>query len=67
MDVNQFKRQVKEWMHAHPEGSTQELIDFCEEAIPANQFAAYKWLVEQTVGWYQQVLAHRRQELMEEE
>ena len=68
VDFNKFKRNVKDWMLQHPDGSVQALMDFCEEAIPSNQFAAYQWLVEQTVDWYQQVLVYRRQEssLMEE-
>ena len=67
MDVNEFKRQVKGWMRLYPEGSEQELVDFCEEAIPASQFAAYQWLVEQTVNWYKQVIAYRKQEQTAEE
>ncbi len=66
MDVNEFKRKVKNWMLAYPEGSEQALIDFCEEAIPPSQFAAYQWLVEQTVGWYLQVVAHRKQQAIED-
>ena len=66
-DVNQFKRQVKDWIRHTPMGSKQELVDFCEENIPANQFAANQWLVEQTVNWYQQILHARQVESSEQD
>jgi len=58
-NCNQFKRDVKEWMRLNPKGTVEDLVDFCEEQIPPNQFSSYEWLVDQTVGWYKHVLAHR--------
>ena len=58
-DRNEFKRKVKDWIRAHPEGSEQELLDYCDELIPAAQFAANRWLVEQTLSWYRHILSNR--------
>lgn len=58
-DTNVFKKSVKDWMRMNPTGSDQELVDFCEEQIPARQFAANQWLIDQTVSWYRHVLAQR--------
>lgn len=59
-DINSFKRSVKDWMRAHPDGSEAELVDFCEEQIPPAQYAAQQWLVEHTLSWYRHVLQQRR-------
>jgi hypothetical protein len=59
-DPNRFKRSVKDWMKSHPDGTEAELVDFCEEQIPAAQYAAYQWLVEHTLSWYRHILAQRR-------
>ncbi|MBM4252340.1 MAG: hypothetical protein FJ146_10250 [Deltaproteobacteria bacterium] len=61
-DANRFKKSVKEWMRAHPDGTEADLADYCEELIPPAQFTANQWLVEQTVSWYRYVLAQRRRE-----
>jgi hypothetical protein len=59
-DTNKFKRSVKEWSRENPNGTLEELVDFCEELIPPAQFNNYGWLVEQSAGWYQHVLNTRR-------
>lgn len=59
-DTNKFKRSVKDWVRANPHGSMDDLIDYCEELIPASQFKAYNWLVEQTTGWYAHILNTRQ-------
>lgn len=59
-DVNKFKRSVKEWVRDNPSGSVDELIDYCEELIPPNQYAHHAWLVDQTKGWYQHILDTRK-------
>lgn len=59
-DINEFKRKVKEWMSQHPDGDSAELLDFCEEIIPPVQFSANRWLVDQTVSWYQHILQNRK-------
>ncbi len=59
-DINGFKKKVKAWVLDHPEGDVAELIDFCEEQIPPAQFAANKWLIEQTTSWYKHVLQNKR-------
>lgn len=59
VDLNVFKKDVKEWIKVHPEGTLTELRDYCEDQIPSAQFAAYEWLVDQTVGWYKHILDRR--------
>ncbi len=59
-DTNNFKRSVKEWVRTNPKGSIEELVDYCEDIIPVTQYQAHSWLIEQTVGWYEHVLSHRR-------
>ena len=58
-DANHFKRSVKEWIRIHPEGSETDLLDFCEEQIPAPAYAANRWLVEHTLSWYRHILSSR--------
>lgn len=58
-DCNKFKRSVKDWIHSNPQATVADLVDFCEEQIPAQQFATHEWLVDQTVGWYRHILSHR--------
>ena len=59
-DTNKFKRSVKDWTRENPNGTLEELVDYCEEMIPAAQFNTYSWLVEQTAGWYKHILSTRR-------
>ena len=59
-DTNNFKRSVKEWVRTNPNASVAELTDYCEDLIPAQQYQSHSWLVEQTVGWYENVLNSRR-------
>lgn len=59
-DPNQFKRAVKDWIRSHPEGSEAELVDFCEEQIPAAQYSANQWLVDHTLSWYKHILSQRQ-------
>ncbi|NRA64110.1 MAG: hypothetical protein HRU19_06470 [Pseudobacteriovorax sp.] len=59
VDLNVFKKNVKDWIREHPEGTLQDLRDFCEDSIPAAQYTSYEWLVDQTVGWYKHILTHR--------
>ena len=61
-DANVFKRAIKDWIKAHPEGTEAYLADFCEEQIPPAQYTSYEWLVEHTISWYRHILAQRRQE-----
>ena len=61
-DINEFKKKVKEWMQANPQGTEADLIDFCEDIIPSSQYSAYGWLVEQTRAWYQSILKSRRED-----
>ena len=58
-DINEFKRQVKIWIADHPGGEVNDLVDYCEEIIPMQYFAANKWLIDQTVSWYRHILAQR--------
>jgi hypothetical protein len=59
-DSNKFKRMAKDWVRENPNGTVEELVDYCEELIPPNQFASYAWIVEQTREWYQYVLDTRK-------
>lgn len=58
-DANSFKRAVKDWIRKNPEGSLADLTDFCDDQIPAAQYANWQWLVDQTVSWYGHILNHR--------
>jgi len=62
-DTNQFKRDVKEWFRLNPNGSVEDLADFCEEKIPPQNFSTHQWLIEQTIGWYSYVLEQRKQRI----
>jgi hypothetical protein len=57
-DFNQFKRTVKQWVRENPKGTVNDLVDFCEDQIPPAQYAANRWLIEETVSWYKHILAH---------
>lgn len=58
-DFNYFKKSIKEWIRNHPDGSMSDLRDFCEDLIPAQQYAANEWLIDQTLSWYRHILDHR--------
>ena len=58
-DVNIFKKKVKTWMQQRPQATLEEFIDFCEEQIPTSQFAAYQWLLDQSVTWYGYIISQR--------
>ncbi len=62
-DTNNFKRSVKEWVKLNPKGTLEELTDYCEDLIPAPQFQANSWLVDQTLGWYEHILSSRRHDM----
>lgn len=59
-DTNNFKRSIKEWVKTNPRGTIEDLVDYCEDLIPVTQYQSHGWLIEQTVGWYEHVLSHRR-------
>ena len=46
LNFNNFKKEVKVWMSQNPNGSEIELLDFCEDIIPANQYVANKWVID---------------------
>jgi hypothetical protein len=60
VDTNKFKRSVKDWIKENPNGTMDDLVDFCEELISPTQLNSYGWLIEQTAGWYDHVLNTRR-------
>ena len=66
-NINTFKRNIKEWLKENPYATVEELSDFCEEQIPSSQFASYKWLIEQTQAWYENILKTRTSDLDEQE
>ncbi len=59
IDFNEFKKSVKEWIRANPEGTINDLRDYCEELIPPAHFSSHSWVVDQTVSWYRHILNHR--------
>ena len=59
VDSNNFKKLVKVWIKENPNGSEQDLLDFCEEIVPQKQYAASQWLIDQTLSWYRHILVHR--------
>ena len=58
-DANKFKRSVKQWIRDNPNGSLNDMVDFCEDQIPTAQYSSYRWLVNQTIDWYKHILNHR--------
>ena len=50
--VNIYKKKVKAWVTDNPSGSLSDLVDFCEELIPVQQFTTHQWLIDQTRQWY---------------
>ena len=57
LNFNNFKKEVKRYgCLKNPNGSEMELLDFCEDIIPANQYVANKWIIDETVSWYKHVL-----------
>ena len=65
-DTNNFKRSVKEWVRTNPRATIAELTDYCEDIIPTTQYQSHGWLVEQTLGWYENVLNNRRHDTLNE-
>ncbi len=59
LDTNKFKQSVKVWIRENPQGSINDLVDYCEAQIPPAQFTHYQWLLEHTVSWYKHILASR--------
>lgn len=57
--TNDFKQSIKQWIKSNPDGSEQDLLDFCEEQIPPQQYTSMAWLIDQTMCWYRYVLAQR--------
>lgn len=58
-DSNRFKREIKEWVKVNPDGTLLEFADFCEDLIPAQQYAANKWLLDQSLDWFRHIIATR--------
>jgi hypothetical protein len=67
LNFNNFKKEVKVWMSLNPHGSEMELLDFCEDIIPSNEYVANKWVIDETVSWYKHVLDNRKKELAYEQ
>jgi hypothetical protein len=67
MDVNAFKKDIKEWMHSHPYGSIEDFNDYCESLIPPALLTGYSWLIDQSVSWYTHVLSSRDWQSMADE
>jgi hypothetical protein len=61
-DVNKFKKSVKDWIRIHPMGTELDLRDYCDELVPAHQYQANQWLIEQTISWYRHILERRVEE-----
>ena len=61
-DVNVFKKSVKEWIRVNTDGTEIDLRDYCDELVPAQQYQANQWLIEQTLSWYRHILERRVEE-----
>lgn len=61
-DVNSFKKSVKEWIRVNTDGTEIDLRDYCDELVPAQQYQANQWLIEQTLSWYKHILERRVEE-----
>lgn len=59
-DINKFKVEVKEWIKNNPDGSETELLDYCEEMIPAQQYSSHSWIIDQTMCWFRHILQSRK-------
>ena len=59
-NINMFKQKVKTWMAENPKAEVSELVEYCEEVIPPTQFSANKWLIDQTVQWFEHIKTTRR-------
>ena len=66
-DINEFKRKVKDWIRKNPNGTEADFLDFCEEQIPPAQFSANRWIIEQSVSWYQSILQSRKNDVTTDE
>jgi len=60
MDVNSFKKEIKQWIQLNPVATVDELRDECESLIPPQLVTSHSWLIEQTVAWYCHVLSSRQ-------
>ena len=60
-DINEFKRQVKQWVQQNPNATAEQLTDLCEELIPTQSFQSHKWIIDQTVQWFGHVQQLRAQ------
>jgi hypothetical protein len=60
-DINEFKKKLKDWIKTHPHADEADFLDYCEELIPPSQYAAYRWVIEQSVAWYQNILLTRKE------
>ncbi len=61
-DINEFKKKVKDWMRNHPDGAEAELLDFCEDLVPTQQFASNRWVFDHTIAWYRSILQSRTED-----
>ena len=59
VDSNRFKVAIKNWIRENPEGTLNDLVDFCEAQIPVSQYASHQWLIDHTISWYKHILVHR--------
>ena len=66
-DFNGFKRSVKQWIRENPEGEMNDLRDFCEDQIPPASYTAHSWIIDQTLCWYQHIVAQREHRISYEE
>ncbi len=59
-DRNQFKRSVKNWMNENEEATIEDLQLYCEQLIPTKEYVANKWLIDETLAWYDHILHNRK-------
>ena len=64
-DINDFKKKIKQWLQDNPKGDEKDLLDYCEELIPAQHYAANKWLVDQTVSWFLHIKSSQKRDFFD--
>ena len=66
-DRNVFKQKIKKWINDNESGTVEDLQVFCEQLIPPKHYVSNKWLIEETINWYQHILNHRKQRASDED
>ena len=58
-DKNDFKKSVKNWIQKNGESSSRDLESYCLSLIPSTDLPKNRWLVDQTLSWFQYIQDQR--------